>query len=85
MAVLARMWEARVDPGRVEEALGWVRGVVVPAAQQAGCDRAALFRTVDRVVLITWWEPDEGWQEPDPPAGLLARPPHAWTFDEVPL
>ncbi|MFJ1703102.1 hypothetical protein [Kitasatospora sp. NPDC088346] len=79
--VTARMWEARAVEGRAGELEEWVRTVALPALRgPAGPERAELFTAPgDRVLLITWWTgaPRE---VGEPPAALLARPVHRWSF-----
>ena len=77
------MWEARCEPGRTADALAWVQATVVPDADEAGATAAEVFRSEDRVVLITRWRGESAWTEPEPPAGLVARS-HAWPFEVVP-
>jgi heme-degrading monooxygenase HmoA len=83
--VLVRMWEAKAAPDRFAEAAEYARNTMLPAARDAeGNLGAEAYASVEqgRVVVITHWlaEHADGWTEPDPPAGLWARPPHAWTF-----
>ena len=67
------MWEAKAEPGREDELLAFVLA-------QAPAD-ADVYRSPDqRVVVID----HTGQGLPEPPAGLLARPPHRWRFDPVP-
>lgn len=63
---VARMWEARCAAGRTDEVVAWVRGVVVPDALEAGASTAEVFRSEDRVVLITRWPTAPAWSEPRP-------------------
>ena len=63
---VARVWEARCVDGRTDEAVAWVRGVVVPDALEAGASTAEVFRGEDRVVLITRWPAVPAWTEPRP-------------------
>jgi hypothetical protein len=80
--VVARMWEARCEPGRLDDVVAWVRATVVPDALEAGASTAEAFRSEDRVVLITRWAAVTGWSEPAAPAGLVARS-HAWDFEAL--
>jgi hypothetical protein len=67
------MWEAKAAPGRAEELLAWTLRHADPDAQ--------VYRSADdRVVVI---DPGDT-ALPDPPADLIARPPHAWRFTPVP-
>jgi len=73
------MWEARGD---ADGLLAWLREEVRPQLDEEV--RLELFRSADRVVALI--RPAEaGFRLPDPPAELVARPPHAWGFDTVPL
>jgi quinol monooxygenase YgiN len=85
--VIARMWEAKVVPGRLEEAVDHLVTAVVPAVlATAGCVGAEAFTGVgeERVVLITRWadQPPEDWEEGAPPVRLWVRE-HAWHFEPV--
>jgi hypothetical protein len=77
------MWEARCEPGRTDDAVAWVRSTVVADALEAGASTAEVFRSEDRVVLLTRWAAPTPWTEPSAPDGVLARA-HAWVFDAVP-
>ncbi|WP_280672137.1 hypothetical protein [Kitasatospora sp. MAP12-44] len=73
------MWEARAAEGRAGELLAWARASALPAL--AGADRVELFSAPgDRVLLISWWDGLDPVAAPEPPAGLLARPVHRWSF-----
>jgi hypothetical protein len=78
---IARMWEARCAAGRTDEAVAWVRGVVVPDALEAGASTAEVFRSEDRVVLITRWPTTPGWTEPRPVDAVERA--HAWDFEAL--
>ncbi|GLF97619.1 hypothetical protein [Streptomyces yaizuensis] len=82
--VLALMWEARAVPGRGAELLEWAR------AQDVGGEplRRETFRASgDRVLVITWWRTtgEDGGppQLPEPPAELVSRPVHRWSFESL--
>ncbi len=80
MSTVAAMWEARAADGRGAELLAWAREEAVPAL--AGAARVELFSAPgERVLLIGWWEATAPVAVPDPPAALLARPAHRWSFD----
>ena len=67
------MWEAKAADGRTDDLLAWTRQHAAPDAQ--------IYRSHDqRVVVIDPTDTDL----PDPPKELLARPPHAWRFTQVP-
>ena len=76
------MWEARCEAGRTDDAVAWVQGVVVPDAVEAGASGAEVFRSQDRVVLITRWPSGTTWTEPAPDPAVVARC-HAWPFEAV--
>jgi hypothetical protein len=71
------MWEARAADGQLDELLAWVSWRMDPAAQvyrsRAGDPRL--------VVIDPSGTAAEALAQP--PAHLLARPPHAWNFEEV--
>jgi hypothetical protein len=77
-----RMWEARCVEGRTDEVVGWVQAFVVPAALEAGAHGAEVFRSQDRVVLLTRWPTLSGWEEPEADPSVVARA-HAWSFESV--
>ena len=83
--MIVRMWEAKVLPGRLDDAVDWLLEAVVPDALAAeGCQGAEAFRALgdeERVVLITRWEDGhaEDWEEGRPPERLWERE-HAWFF-----
>ena len=79
--MIARMWEARVEPGRLAECLSWLRPVA-RSAEAAGATAAELFRAEGRAVLITRWPAPPEWREPEPPRGVVVRA-HAWEFEQV--
>jgi hypothetical protein len=76
------MWEARGD---AEGLIAWWRTQVRPTLGDEV--ELELFRSADRVVVLLRQNRDEEsrLRLPDPPAELVARPPHAWGFDAVPL
>lgn len=79
---LVRMWEARCVEGRTDDAVAWVQRRVAPDALEAGAHTAEVFRSEDRVVLLTRWPAHTAWVEPAPPQDLVARA-HAWPFESV--
>jgi hypothetical protein len=65
------MWEAKAAPGQSDALLEWLLARSPEGAQ--------VYRSTDRVVLIA-----EGPAPVDqPPAMLVARPPHSWEFDRL--
>ncbi|MEU9042085.1 MULTISPECIES: hypothetical protein [unclassified Kitasatospora] len=78
---VAAMWEARAADGRAAELAAWVRESALPALRgTAGLERLELFSAPgERVLLITWWSGEPA-PVADPPAELLGRPVHCWSF-----
>jgi len=76
------MWEARCVEGRTDAAVAWVQRVAAPDALEAGAHTAEVFRSEDRVVLLTRWPAVTPWVEPEPDPSLVARC-HAWPFVSV--
>jgi quinol monooxygenase YgiN len=79
--VIVRMWEAKVAPGRLEDAVDYLVEEIGPDALAApGCLGAEAFQVVgeERVVLLTRWEDEhaEDWEEAWPPVRL-------WTGDRA--
>jgi hypothetical protein len=73
------MWEARGD---ADGLIAWLRDEVWPGLDEKV--QLELFSSADRVVALV--RPAEaGFRLPDPPDELVARPPHAWGFETVPL
>jgi len=84
-AVVVRMWEARVAPGRLDDAEAWLRDSVLAPALASGALAAEGFRAtgqVDRLVAITRWEGGTDWVEPEPPGDLVTRA-DAWQFESI--
>jgi hypothetical protein len=65
------MWEAKAAPGQTDALLEWLLARSPEGAQ--------VYRSSDRVVLIA--EAPASLDEP--PAALVARPPHSWAFDRL--
>ncbi|MFE4518863.1 hypothetical protein ACFRMQ_32300 [Kitasatospora sp. NPDC056783] len=78
---VAAMWEARAAAGRGAELAVWARESALPALRgSAGLERLELLSAPgERVLLITWWS-GEPVPVADPPAELLGRPAHRWSF-----
>lgn len=79
---LVRMWEARCAEGRTDEAVDWVQTCVAPDALEAGAHTAEVFRSADRVVLLTRWPAPTTWVEPVADPALVVRS-DAWPFESV--
>ncbi len=77
------MWEARAAAGRGAELLAWALGQRLDGAPL----RRETFRAPqDRVLVVTWWDAPYTAvlpELPEPPAELVARPPHRWRFEQV--
>jgi len=76
------MWEAKAAPGKRDALFDWARRALPPLT---GPDVAGDGRQVElfadageRIVVILPLAGDH--RIPDPPAGLIARPPHQWRF-----
>lgn len=76
------MWEAKGDADGI---IAWLRREVLPTLPTG--TSAELFRSADRVVALVRYgtveSPAAALRLPDPPAELVARPPHAWPFETV--
>jgi quinol monooxygenase YgiN len=84
--MIVRMWEATVSPGRLDDAIEWVRRDLVPRALLAhGCLAAEILiheGTPESIVLVTRWDVapvfEEGW--PDDEVLTRARAQHLQTL-----
>jgi hypothetical protein len=76
------MWEARCVEGRTDEVVAWVDVTVAADALEAGAHSAEVFRSTDRVVLLTRWPAPTTWVEPAPDPLIVVRA-HAWPFEAV--
>jgi hypothetical protein len=76
------MWEARGD---ADGLIAWWRRQIRSGLGEGV--EVELFRSADRVVaLIRRRDGDDArLRLSDPPAELVARPPHAWGFETVPM
>jgi hypothetical protein len=84
------MWEVRAAQGALPELLAWVEqqlpavvGVDGADPRTAGLCTADLYTAADdRIVVILRSAPGAARPArlPEPPAALLARPPHQWPF-----
>ena len=76
------MWEVRARDAVAAEALtAWWRAGVDPVLPDGAV--AELYRSRDDRVVALVRGTDEDFAIPDPPDGLVARPPHAWPFETV--
>lgn len=73
------MWEAKGD---ADGLILWWRDEGAPSLPQDVS--VELFRSADRVVAFVR-NAQAGLRLPEPPADLVARPPHAWPFETVEL
>jgi hypothetical protein len=81
--VIVRMWEVRGRPDRMPELVGWVCDTALPVVEPDPRHAASeVFSAADRVVVISRWR-GQPLALPDPPAELVARPPHWWDFAPV--
>ncbi|MCW2599146.1 MAG: hypothetical protein JWM02_975 [Frankiales bacterium] len=76
------MWEGRCAAGATSLAVDWVQRAAVPSAREAGASAAEVFRSEDRVVLLTRWPSPTSWVEPVPDPAVVERC-HAWPFESV--
>jgi hypothetical protein len=75
------MWEAAAAPGRLDELVGWIRQVALPAL---GSTDARLFRSDDdRVVVIASVPGNMHPRIGVDPGDLVRRAPHQWSFSEI--
>ena len=68
------MWEVRAAEGRLDDLVAFVAAAADPSAQVFRSDAPD-----PRVVVLD----PSGHGLSDVPAELVARPPHAWTFEAV--
>jgi hypothetical protein len=78
------MWEVRAHPEALVDLLAWVCDVALPAVEANPLHVSSeVFTSTDHlVVIISKWRsnPEE---LAEPPAHLVARPPHQWDFSPV--
>jgi hypothetical protein len=84
------MFEARVAPGRLADAIAWVRAEGIATALASGARAAEGFQAGadgdrERIVLITRWadRAAAAAYAEAPPAGVLARGA-GWVFEAIP-
>lgn len=65
------MWEAKAASGQTEALVEWLL--------ERCPEGAHVYRSADRVVLIA----EAPAHLDEPPAALVARPPHSWEFDRL--
>jgi hypothetical protein len=81
--VIVRMWEVRARPGGLGDLLSWVCDKALPEIEVLPTHISSeVYASTDRVVVIAKWRGDPV-PLPDPPAQLVARPPHSWDFAPV--
>jgi hypothetical protein len=83
-SVIVRMWEARAEPAGFPDLISWVCDTALPEIEHSPLHISSeVFSSTDhRVVVISKWR-NNPVPLPDPPARLVARPPHSWDFTEV--
>jgi hypothetical protein len=71
------MWEVRAADGQLEQLVAWVRPRLAESAQ--------LYRSAAGEPRLVVLDPtgEVADRLADMPAGLIARPPHAWEFEAV--
>ena len=74
--MIVRMWEATVLPGRMDDAVQWVRRDLVPRALETpGCMAAEILRhdgTPARVMLMTRWDSPPRFEEGVPGTDVVS-------------
>ena len=83
-AVIVRMWEARAEPYGLPDLITWVCDTVLPEFEHDPRHLSSeVFSSTDhRLVVISKWRSSSR-DLPEPPARLVARPPHSWDFTQV--
>ena len=75
--MIVRIWEATVRPGRLDDALAWVRHDLIPRALDAdGCISAEMLKSEGdplRVVLVTRWDAPPRFEEGVPSEDICER------------
>lgn len=86
-SMIVRFWEARVAPGRLDEAVDWVHAHVLEMANQQGALRTELF-TADadeatnnpaRIVVLMRWAKKSAYLDPVIDTVAIERA-HGWDF-----
>ncbi|RKR90146.1 hypothetical protein BDK92_4514 [Micromonospora pisi] len=82
--VIVRMWEARAEPAGFADLIAWVTEDALPDFDHHPLHMSSeVFSSTDhRLVVISKWR-GSPLDLPDPPARLVARPPHVWDFAQV--
>ncbi|MEU9506722.1 hypothetical protein AB0D32_10625 [Micromonospora sp. NPDC048170] len=82
--MIVRMWEARAEPYGIADLITWVCDTALPEFEHDPMHVSSeVFSSTDhRVVVISRWRSNPR-PLPEPPAMLLARPPHSWDFTQV--
>ncbi len=75
--MIVRIWEATVSPGRLEDALDWVRHDLIPRALGTeGCIAAEMLKSEGdplRVMLLTRWDTPPRFEEGVPSDEVCER------------
>ncbi|WP_432570210.1 hypothetical protein [Kineococcus sp. SYSU DK005] len=72
------MWEVRAAEGRLDDLVDWLRGAV-----RTGWTRDVYVSADERIVVIATGQGPL--QLPEPPAALVRRAPHQWSFRKIEL
>ena len=72
------MWEVRAAAGALDELIAWVRAEVLPGLRAVGTAEA--YAAADERLVVIATGPERAARLPDPPAHLVRRPPHQWSF-----
>ncbi|HEX5598572.1 MAG TPA: hypothetical protein VFX61_21515 [Micromonosporaceae bacterium] len=82
--MIARMWEAKSESGRLAELVSWVCETALPEVEHSPLHISSeVFSSAEgRVVVVVKWR-GEPLPLPDPPLRLVARPPKFWDFVPV--
>jgi len=77
------MWEVRAAPGALPALLTWVERQLAAALGEPAGGVADVYTAADDRIVVILRSPAGAVRPtrlPEPPAELLARPPHQWPF-----
>lgn len=82
--VIVRMWEVRAEPRGFADLISWVCDTALPEIEHSPLHISSeVFSSTDnRLVVVSKWR-GSPLPLPEPPAGLVARPPHVWEFTQI--
>ncbi|MFJ8688220.1 MULTISPECIES: hypothetical protein [Micromonospora] len=82
--MIVRMWEARAESYGFADLITWVCETALPEFEHDPLHLSSeVFSSTDhRVVVVSKWRSSPR-SLPEPPATLVARPPHSWDFTQV--